>query len=254
MVGLYDLNECTELGYRERLDIYKSVGFEEVALYLDKRYNRDDENYVDIIKYARKIGLKVSQVHIDYKIANLISDDTTDEYFEYITTKLDEATELQIPYVITHASKGDTPPKITPLGLEKLCRVMKNFENKDVYLCIENVRNNKNLASILKLELNSIGVCFDVGHAHCYSNEYTLFKKLKQFIRCSHIHNNYGEDTHETPLSGEIDCKYFIKRLTKIEGASNCLECYPPRGHKLDKNAFITFVEKLYNEVKSIEK
>lgn len=254
MVGIYDLNECSDLGYKDRLDIYKEVGFLEVALYLDSNYNRADEDYREIIKYARNIGLKVNQVHIDYKISNLISDDTTNEYFDYVSSKLDEATSLQIPYVVTHASKGDTPPKITSLGLEKLIKLSKDFENKDVYLCIENVRNNKNLDSILKLGLNNIAVCFDVGHAHCYSNEYTLFKKLKPFIRCSHIHNNNGEDTHQTPLDGEIDCKYFIKRLTKIEGASNCLECYPPRGHKLDSDAFKRFVESLYNEVKSLEK
>lgn len=254
MVGIYDLNECSDLGYKDRLDIYKEAGFLEVALYLDLNYNRADEDYVEIIKYARNIGLKVNQVHIDYKISNLIGDDTTNEYFDYVSSKLDEATSLQIPYVVTHASKGDTPPKITSLGLEKLVKLSKDFENKDVYLCIENVRNNKNLDSILKLGLNNIAVCFDVGHAHCYSNEYTLFKKLKPFIRCSHIHNNNGEDTHQTPLDGEIDCKYFIKRLTKIEGASNCLECYPPRGHKLDSDAFKRFVESLYNEVKSLEK
>lgn len=254
MVGIYDLNECSDLGYKDRLDIYKEAGFLEVALYLDLNYNRADEDYVEIIKYARNIGLKVNQVHIDYKISNLIGDDTTNEYFDYVSSKLDEATSLQIPYVVTHASKGDTPPKITSLGLEKLIKLSKDFENKDVYLCIENVRNNKNLDSILKLGLNNIAVCFDVGHAHCYSNEYTLFKKLKPFIRCSHIHNNNGEDTHQTPLDGEIDCKYFIKRLTKIEGASNCLECYPPRGHKLDSDAFKRFVESLYNEVKSLEK
>lgn len=254
MIGIYDLNECSDLGYKDRLETYKKVGFNEVALYLDKGYNREGEDYVEIIKYARNIGLKVHQVHIDYKISNLISDDTTNEYFDYIYSKLDEATTLQIPYVITHASKGDTPPKITALGLEKLTAISKAFENKDVYLCIENVRNNKNLDNILKLGLNNVAVCFDVGHAHCYSNEYTLFKKLKPFIRCSHIHNNFGQDTHETPLSGEIDCKYFIKRLSKIEGASNCLECYPPRGHRLDRDAFVRFVENLYNEVKTLEK
>ena len=254
MVGIYDLNECTDLDYRERLEIYKSAGFLEVALYLDDRYNKPEENYVDIIKYARNIGLKVNQVHIDYKISNLISDDTTNEYFDYINAKLDEASTLHIPYVVSHASKGDTPPKITSLGLEKLSTILKGYENKDIYLCIENVRNNKNLDAILKLGLSNVAVCFDVGHAHCYSNEYTLFKKLKPFIRCSHIHNNYGSDTHETPLSGEIDGKYFIKRLSKIEGASNCLECYPPRGHKLDRDAFVKFVEDLYNDTRNLEK
>lgn len=254
MLGLYDLNECTNLGYRERLEIYKSVGFDEVALYLDSNYNRPEENYVDIIKYARSIGLAVNQVHIDYKIANSICDDSTSIYFDYIREKLEESESLQIPYIVTHASKGDTPPKITQLGLSRLSQTMQKFENRDVYLCIENVRNNSNLDKIISLGLQNVAVCFDVGHAHCYSNEYSLFKKLKSHIRCSHIHNNNGEDTHNTPFEGEIDCNYFTARLSKIEGTSNCLECYPPRGHKLDKSAFIAFVEKLYSDSKKLEK
>ena len=65
MIGIYDLDGCTDLDFKERLKIYKDCGFLEVALYLDKNYNKENENYEDIINFAKNIGLCVKQVHIN---------------------------------------------------------------------------------------------------------------------------------------------------------------------------------------------
>ena len=70
MIGIYDLGDF--LDYKTRLQIYRNAGFQEVALYIDKNYVQQAEDYCDIISYARKIGLKVNQAHIDYKISNMI--------------------------------------------------------------------------------------------------------------------------------------------------------------------------------------
>ena len=67
-LGIYDLNESSLLDYKERINIYKEVGFTSVGVYLDDNYMANDENYLDIIEYARSIGLDINQVHIDYKI------------------------------------------------------------------------------------------------------------------------------------------------------------------------------------------
>jgi len=40
MLGIYDLNICSNLDYKARLDIYKNAGFKEFALYLDDAHNR----------------------------------------------------------------------------------------------------------------------------------------------------------------------------------------------------------------------
>ena len=127
MFGIYDLNECSDLNYKQRLDIYKNVGFQEVALYIDERYNNASENYVDIIDYAKKIGLKVNQVHIDYKISNLICDESTNEYFDYVSSKLVEAIKLGVKYVVAHASMGDNPPEINDVQIRKFENMMRGF-------------------------------------------------------------------------------------------------------------------------------
>ncbi|MBQ9792302.1 MAG: sugar phosphate isomerase/epimerase [Clostridia bacterium] len=249
MIGIYDVDKVCNINYKERLDIYKQVGFNEVALYLDNNYLNEDENYTNIILYAKKIGLKVKQVHIDYKISNLICDETTSTYFDYLEEKLNEAIKLDIPYIVAHASMSAEPPILNDKQLNKLKNLLKKYEGNNVCVCFENVRNNTNLDKILKLSLDNIGFCFDLGHAHCYSNPLELFEKHFNKIKCSHLHNNFGKDTHNILTNGDIDYKYYLEKLKTINDASNCLECFPEYGVKLNKEEFISFVKNCFLSV-----
>ncbi len=252
MLGIYDINLSSELSYKQRLDIYKNCGFEEIAIYLDQEYQRKGENYIDIIAYARKIGLEINQVHIDWQIANEICNEDSDRYFEYITAKLKEANTFKIKYIIAHASKSDNPPILSNTQLAKFKSMMQNLKGLDTTLCIENVRRNENLDKILELNLDNVKVCFDLGHAHAYGNEKEIFKKYKNKIRCSHLHNNYGSDTHELLDNGEIDYKYFVKELVKMSNVSNCLECFPPMHSNLNKTEFENFIKHCYHTATQI--
>lgn len=248
-IGIYDLNECSNLDYKKRLLIYKKCGFTSVGLYLDNNYMSNGENYLDIISYAKDIGLDVNQVHIDYKISNLICEDS-DSYFKYVEEKFNECISLDISYMVLHASKGDDAPSLNYKGLKKLESLMRKYKDKKTFLCFENVRDNKNLALIMKENINNVGMCYDLGHAYCYDNEYDLLDKYKNKILCTHLHNNYKKDTHNTLFDGEIDCKCIIKKLNELSKVDNCLEIFPPRNISLDEKDFHEFVSKLYNEYK----
>lgn len=250
MIGIYDLNSCSSLGFKDRLDIYKKCGFKEVSLYLDSSYQTNNENYIDIINYAREIGLQILQVHIDWKISNLICDNDTNEYFEYISKKLTEAKNLGIKFVVAHSSQSNNPPIISSKQLEKFKTTISQFENQNIYLCLETVRNNDNLDKILELNLDTVKVCYDLGHAHCYGDEKDMYEKYKDKIACSHLHNNYGKDEHKPLNEGDIDYKYFLDKLSSLNNASNCLECFPPLGSNLTKKEFNIFVAKCYETVK----
>lgn len=249
MIGIYDIDKVCDINYKERLEIYKQVGFNEVALYLDKNYLNENESYIDIISYARDIGLQVKQVHIDYKISNLICDETTSIYFDYLEEKIKEAIKLNIPYIVAHASMSAEPPILNDKQLNKLKNLLNKYKDKNIYVCFENVRNNTNLNTILTSELNNVGFCFDLGHAHCYSNTLELFEKYFDKIKCSHLHNNFGKDTHNLLTNGDIDYKYYLQKLKTINDASNCLECFPEYGVKLNKKEFITFIKNCYESV-----
>lgn len=246
MIGIYDLDKCSNLDYKTRLDIYKQVGFNEIALYIDENYINQNEKYEDIINYAYSINLKINQAHVDYKISNLICDKTTNKYFDYIESKLYECKKFGINYLVAHSSMGNNPPELDEEDLKKLSCLLEKFKENKIYLCFENVRVNKNLDKALSLNHPNLKVCFDLGHAHCYADEYELFEKYKDKIICSHLHNNFKSDTHNILSQGEIDYKYFVEKLSLIKNASNCLECFPPYGEQLNKQQFIEFIKECY--------
>ena len=245
-IGIYDLNECSSLNYKDRLSIYRDCGFTSVGLYLDDKYMANGENYVEIINEARRIGLKVNQVHVDYKISNLICDDNSDEYFIYVEEKLEECVKLKIPYMVLHASKGEDAPRLTELAIKRLKELMSKYSDREVCLCFENVRDNRNLDEIMNLDINNMGMCYDMGHAYCYSDVYELAEKYFDKIKCSHLHNNYKSDTHNTLFDGEIDSKSVISKLNK--NIDNCLEVFPKRGDHLSEEQFVEFVKNNYSD------
>lgn len=250
MFGIYDIDKATTLTYQERLDIYKNIGFNELALYLDNSYLKENETYEQIIKYANEIKMQIKQVHIDYKISNLITDETTSHYFEYLEQKINECIKFNIPYLVTHASMGDNPPELSKKQLKKLENLAKKYEDKNIIICFENVRNNTNLNKIINLNLPNIKVCFDLGHAHCYGKEKELFEKYLPNICCTHLHNNFGKDTHNLLNIGDIDYKYFLNLLKTHKNISNCLECFPEYGKVLNKQEFIMFIKNCFKSLK----
>ena len=240
-VGIYDLTGCSSLGYKGRIAVYKSLGIKELALYLDNSYMEPGENYLEIIKYAREQGVKINQVHVDYKISNMICDKKTNDYFNYIDQKANECDSLKIPYLVLHASKGDNPPIIDEEQLNKLKNVTKKYLN--VNFCFENVRNNTNLEKILSLNEPNIKMCYDIGHAHAYGDELQIFNKFKTKIVCSHLHNNNGKDDHKILKDGEINYKPIIHKLVNIKNVSNCLESFPKDEKLLTQKEFEDYVK-----------
>ncbi len=244
-IGIYDILYCSNLSYTQRINIYKKCGFKEFALYLDNSYMQEGEQYIDVLNYAKKVGLQVNQVHLSYNIADYIFDDSTTLFFDYLNKKAKECKKLGIKYMVVHASKGDFPPIISNEQLNKIKEVAN--KNKDVFFCFENIRNNTNLEKILALSLPNIKMCFDLGHAHAYSNELELLEKHKKNIVCSHLHNNFGSDEHLPLYEGEICYKPLVKQLVAIKDCSNCLECFPPKGKKINEKEFESFVENCFD-------
>lgn len=62
-----------------------------------------------------------------------------------------------------------------------------------------------------------LGICFDFGHANVGKLDiYKEIKKVGNRLKVTHIHDNYGTDTHNFPFDGEIDWKKVITGLKEI--------------------------------------
>ena len=144
--GIYDINVSNPLNFKERLNIYKKVGFSSIGLYIDENYMENDESYEDIITYAKNIGLKINQVHVCYKLSNDICNNSKN-YIEYMNKKLEICEKYNIKNMVLHASKGDNPPEINKNQIKMIIKLANNHPS--VNLAFENVRNNTNLEKIL---------------------------------------------------------------------------------------------------------
>jgi len=88
-----------------------------------------------------------------------------------------------------------------------------------VQVVVENVPNEISTPAVLMEILHlgrftDIGVCLDVGHAHCREGIPQAFETMKDRIRTTHVHDNHGEsDEHLWPGSGTIDWKETLELL-----------------------------------------
>lgn len=248
-IGIYDV-DATDLTIKERLTIYKQVGFSHVGFYFDDNYLKDGEKYLDIIEFAKEIGLKISQVHLDYKNSNMLSLDEDNIYLSYLESKVDEAIKCNVSQLVVHASKGNEPPLISNYSIARLKGLEEKLVEHDIYLCFENVRNNDNLDTLMKENIEHICVCYDSGHAHCYCNELEFIEKYKSKIITTHIHDNFSEDSHDLVGKGSIDWNKIFKALKATNRQFDYLECFPKRGKTLDKDEFTSFVREAYQSYK----
>lgn len=84
---------------------------------------------------------------------------------------------------------------------------------RGVEILLENIPNGLStadrLVTFFELTHLKLGVCFDVGHAHLDEGVEEAFRKLKDRIRSTHVHDNDGrEDGHLMPFAlpgGTVD-------------------------------------------------
>jgi len=245
-LGIYDIDRV-DLSIKERFKIYKDVGFSHVGFYFDNSYLKENEKYIELIKSAKDVGLSISQLHLDYKNSNMLSINEDNEFLRYIEIKIDEAINYGVKQLVLHASKGNNAPPISSYSIKRLKKLSKKLVKYDVELCFENVRDNTNLEKIMSLRLENINMCYDTGHAHCYSNEKELLNRYKTKITATHIHDNFDSDDHNKLGEGNIEWSTISSLLNTTKRKVDYLECFPLRGIELSKEKFISFVKDLYD-------
>lgn len=116
------------------------------------------------------------------------------ENINYLRKFVELAIKNNIKIAIENGTNMET--EVTP-SIDELIEIVdyyNNFYNKEV-----------------------LGICFDFGHANVGKlNIYREIKKIGNRLKVTHIHDNYGTDTHNFPFDGDIDWKLAIKALKEI--------------------------------------
>lgn len=74
------------------------------------------------------------------------------------------------------------------------------------------------MALITSFEKGAVACCWDSGHANVSFKEKTpeIIKRFGSLIECTHIHDNTGTDSHQMPMTGDIDWKLVMDAFREI--------------------------------------
>lgn len=171
-------------------------------------YKRDD---IDILKHrilkaldiSREVGVKRIVIHVgtyldenyDYDIEKSI-----EHNIKYLEPFVKKAAESNILIAIENGTQmqKDAPAfKNTSPYIDELLKIVEYYNKK--------------------YEKEVLGICFDFGHANVGNLDiYNEIKKIDSKLKVTHIHDNYGTDSHNQPFDGTINWDVVRKALTDI--------------------------------------
>lgn len=171
-------------------------------------YTRAD---IDILKdrilkaidISKRVGVKKIVIHVgtyldenyDYNIEKSI-----EHNIKYLAPFVEKAVENNILVAIengTQMQKDEPRFKYTAPYIDELIKIVEYYNKK----------YNKEV----------LGICFDFGHANVGNLDiYKEIVKIGNKLIVTHIHDNYGTDSHNQPFDGTINWKYIRRALIDI--------------------------------------
>ncbi len=211
----------TWLGYQIPTDrLLKSIreaGFHSIMLDWTNWYDVEDrsDNYIDL---AHHIGLEIENVHLPFKSVNKIWLDsiTGEEIASLLRKDIIQAAERSIPVLVIH-SANNNPPPVSQIGLNRIHSLIETALDANVRLAFENLHTLEPLQAIFESESPArAGMCYDIGHNHCYTRDNSLLSRYSDRISAVHLHDNDGyQDLHLIPFQGTINWEAEMKTLAK---------------------------------------
>lgn len=155
------------------------------------------------IDISKRVGVKKIVIHVgtyldenyDYNIEKSI-----EHNIKYLAPFVEKAVENNILVAIengTQMQKDEPRFKNTAPYIDELIEIVEYYNKK----------YNKEV----------LGICFDFGHANVGNLDiYKEIVKIGNKLIVTHIHDNYGTDSHNQPFDGTINWKYVRRALIDI--------------------------------------
>ncbi len=171
-------------------------------------YKRDD---IDTLKnrilksldISKKIGVKRIVIHVGTyldKDYNYDINKSIEHNIKYLEPFVKKTIENNILIAIengTQMEKDDPLFKNTAPYIDELIRIVEYYNKK--------------------YDKEVLGVCFDFGHANVGNLDmYNEIVKIGNKLIVTHIHDNYGTDSHNQPFDGTVNWDDVRKALTDI--------------------------------------
>ena len=209
--------------------------------FFNNYYKRND---IDMLKnrilksidISKKVGVQRIVIHVGTYLDNNYNYDiekSIEHNIKYLEPFVKKAIQNNIIIAIengTQMEKDEPLFKDTAPYIDELLKIVEFFNKK----------YNRQV----------LGVCFDFGHANVGNLDmYKEIVKIGSKLIVTHIHDNYGTDSHNQPFEGTINWKEVRKALTDIKYSGELTSEVRYTKEKL-KDA--TFINQTYDLIKKI--
>lgn len=172
-------------------------------------YKRDDIDVLNarILKaldVSKEVGVQRIVIHVGTYLDenyNYDVEKSIEHNIKYLEPFVEKATRNNILIAIengTQMEKDDPSFKNTAPYIDELIRIVEYYNNK--------------------YGKEVLGICFDFGHANVGKLDiYNEILKIGKKLIVTHIHDNYGTDSHNQPFDGTVNWDDVRKALTDID-------------------------------------
>ena len=219
MTGIYDCfgyGPGYDVSFSERYRLIKDAGFDCVMLWWSDKFGRGEE-YPEDADLARDAGLRIENIHTpvygqnDLSLDNLQGDHVLQVYLKCV----EDCHTHHIPAAVIHLPADEFP--INEIGNDRLDRIIDKAGTLDVNLAFENLRNIRNLTSVLnRVTFPHVGFCYDSCHHLNYAPDTDLLEYYGKRLTVLHLHDNGGiYNKHQLPFDGSVDWPAVMEKIKK---------------------------------------
>ena len=211
--------------------------------FFNSYYKRNDietltDRILKSIDISKEVGVQTIVIHVGTYLNEEYHYDmekSIEHNIKYLEPFVKKAVENNILVAIengTQMEKDDPLFKDTTPYIDELIRIVEYYNKK--------------------YEKEVLGICFDFGHANVGNLDmYKEIKKIGNKLKVTHIHDNYGTDSHNQPFDGTVNWDSVRDALTEINYEG---ELTSEVRYTIEELSNSTNINKTYDLIKKIHK
>ncbi len=266
--GIYLFGEdYKNISPNTKFKLLKKHGFSSVSIRWSEDYSITTP--IERLKAALKAGLKIENIHLPYIGVKFLWEEKSEQskkYLQELFNALKICKQYDIKKAVIHVSYTNNMPEVNEEAIKNFKALSIKAKECGVMLAFENTRLIKHLRYVLnglekyKYLNDTVKLCYDTGHANCFTPKNDVLSEFGDKLIDLHIHDNIGvTDQHLLPFEGNFDFKKFCKQLKQLNyNGSLFLEVITDAKTEAELEQFIIKAKKaeeklmkLYNNAKA---
>lgn len=222
------------LPLEERIEQIKQAGFDYVMLWWEDEVYPYTISKMEFINIINNYDLKLDNVHFPFEDINNLWNESSaqrNNHIDLIKKWLNECKLCGVDTVVMHASQGNRFDSDCSFGYKSFSEIIREAENIDIKIAIENTQMLKYSDFILKEIISTnIGFCYDSSHDFVVNGNSAgkILERWKNKLIAVHLSDNDGlYDRHWIPGNGIIDWDKIINIIKHANLKSYSMEVVP---------------------------